>query len=121
MTADMPSAPHALQSPDGPQFSEPWQAQAFAMTLALHERGLFSWAEWADALARHITAAQAAGDPDNGNTYYDHWLAALESLVAGKGASSHSELENYRHAWRQAAERTPHGQPVALRADDFVA
>ena len=47
-----------------PVFAEPWQAQAFAMALALHERGLFSWPEWAEALSTQITAAQAAGDAD---------------------------------------------------------
>ena len=102
-----------------PVFAEPWMAQAFAMTLALHQRGLFTWTEWADALARQISAAQAAGDADRGDTYYRHWLAALEALVAAKGASSREELARYRDAWDQAAERTPHGQPIELRPADF--
>jgi nitrile hydratase accessory protein len=67
---------------DGPVFREPWEAQAFAMALALHERGLFTWNEWADALAREIKRAQASGDPDTGETYYRHWLATLERLIA---------------------------------------
>ena len=66
-------------------FREPWEAQAFAMTLALHERGLFTWTEWADALSSAIKRAQAAGDCDDGSTYYEHWLAALETLVGTKG------------------------------------
>lgn len=66
---------------DGPIFNEPWEARAFAMTLALHERGLFTWPQWAEALAREIDRAQASGDPDLGDTYYQHWLLALESLV----------------------------------------
>ena len=68
----------------GPVFREPWEAQAFAMALALHERGLFTWNEWAATLADEIKAAQAAGDPDSGETYYRHWLSALERLVAEK-------------------------------------
>ncbi|PIF77812.1 nitrile hydratase accessory protein [Variovorax sp. 54] len=119
---DMPPlalAPGMPRDADGPVFREPWEAQAFAMTLALHERGLFSWVEWAEALATQITAAQAAGDPDTGDTYYRHWLAALEGLVASKGASSGDELARYRHAWDHAAERTPHGQPIELRGEDF--
>ncbi len=76
----------------GPVFREPWEAQAFAMTLALHERGLFSWNEWARALAAEIAAAQAAGDADLGDTYYRHWLAALERLITAKGVSSAAEL-----------------------------
>ncbi|MDH6595226.1 nitrile hydratase accessory protein [Variovorax sp. TBS-050B] len=105
---------------DGPVFAAPWEAQAFAMTLALHEKGLFSWPEWAEALAAQITAAQAAGDPDAGDTYYRHWLAALESLVARKGASSGDELARWRDAWDHAADRTPHGQPIELRDGDFA-
>ena len=114
-------APGMPRDADGPVFNAPWEAQAFAMTLALHERGLFTWAEWAEALAAQIAAAQAAGDPDTGNTYYRHWLAALEGLVARKGVSSGDELARYRHAWDHAADRTPHGQPIELRGEDFPA
>ena len=115
----MPLGRDAGGMPDAPVFREPWEAQAFAMTLALHERGLFTWPEWADALAAHIRAAQATGDADTGDTYYHHWLAALEALVATKGASSASELAHWREAWDHAAERTPHGQPIVLAARDF--
>ena len=64
-----------------PVFNEPWEARAFAMTLALHERGVFTWPQWAEALSRQIAEARAAGDADLGDTYYQHWLRALESLV----------------------------------------
>jgi nitrile hydratase accessory protein len=103
-----------------PVFAQPWQAHAFAIVLALHEHGLFSWNEWADALARQIRAAQAAGDADGGDTYYDHWLAALEQLVAAKGASSADELALYARAWDRAADRTPHGRPIELQPEDFA-
>ena len=115
----MPLSPGMPRDADGPVFSAPWEAQAFATTLALHERGLFTWPEWAEALAAQIAEAQAAGDPDTGQTYYLHWLAALEKLVASKGASSGDELARYRHAWEHAAGRTPHGQPIELRGEDF--
>lgn len=75
---DLPGIP---RDADGPVFREPWEARAFAMTLALHERGLFSWTQWAQALSRQIEKAQANGDADLGDTYYCHWLLALESLV----------------------------------------
>jgi nitrile hydratase accessory protein len=109
------------QGADSPVFAEPWQAQAFAMTLQLHERGLFTWPEWAEALSQRIRTAQADGDPDDGSTYYRHWLAALESLVAAKGASDPSELHRTADAWGRAAERTPHGTPIELQAVDFQA
>lgn len=99
---------------EGPVFAEPWQAQAFAMTVRLHERGLFTWAEWAATLASEIKRAQAAGDPDTGQTYYHHWLAALERLVAEKGASSAAELADRKAAWERAAKATPHGRPIVL-------
>jgi nitrile hydratase accessory protein len=104
---------------DGPVFREPWQAQAFAMTLALSERGVFTWPEWTAALAEEIRRAQAAGDPDTGETYYHHWLTALERLVAAKGIASRATLARYHDAWEAAARRTPHGRPIELAPGDF--
>jgi nitrile hydratase accessory protein len=104
---------------DGPVFRAPWEAQAFAMALTLHARGVFTWAEWADALGNEIKRAQAKGDPDTGETYYRHWLATLERLVATKGVASSETLDRYRNAWDHAAERTPHGSPIVLEAEDF--
>src|SRR5436309_15230677 len=104
---------------DEPLFREPWEAQAFAMALALHERGVFTWPEWAAALAEEIHSAQAAGDPAPGTTYYRHWLAALEKLVTAKGIASSDALTRYRDAWDHAADRTPHGTPIELSAEDF--
>ncbi len=104
----------------GPVFREPWQAQAFSMALALHQRGVFTWPEWAAALADEIKRAQAAGDPDTGITYYSHWLATLERLVAEKGIATEQTLARYRDAWDRAADRTPHGTPIELRPDDFA-
>jgi nitrile hydratase accessory protein len=104
---------------DGPVFREPWEAQAFAMALALHARGLFTWNEWATVLADQIKRAQAAGDPDTGETYYRHWLATLEKLVAEKGVATTEILHRYRDAWDHAADRTPHGAPIVLTPGDF--
>ncbi|MEI8267810.1 MAG: nitrile hydratase accessory protein [Betaproteobacteria bacterium] len=108
---DLPGLP---QDDAGPVFSAPWQAQAFAMTLALHERGLFTWGEWAMALSQAIARAQAAGDPDLGDTYYRHWLDALETLLQTKGLARAETLHALEHAWEDAAERTPHGQTIEL-------
>jgi nitrile hydratase accessory protein len=105
---------------EGPVFREPWEAQAFAMALALHERGLFTWHEWAATLGEEIKRAQAAGDPDTGETYYRHWLATLERLVAAKGVASSETLHRYRDAWDRACDRTPHGAPIELKPEDFA-
>ena len=117
-TAAIPSIPCDAE---GPVFREPWEAQAFAMTLVLHERKLFTWPEWAATLSDEIKRAQAAGDPDTGETYYRHWLAALERLVAEKGIASRETLGRYRDAWDRAADRTPHGKPIELSPGDFAA
>jgi nitrile hydratase accessory protein len=125
MAADS-AAQHATQSvqgiprnAEGAVFREPWEAQAFALALSLNERGLFTWSEWADTLGEEIKKAQAAGDPDTGETYYHHWLAALERLVAGKGLADPQTLARTREAWRRACARTLHGTPIELRPDDF--
>jgi nitrile hydratase accessory protein len=115
----MTAVPSIPRDAEGPVFREPWEAQAFAMTLALHERGLFTWGEWAQCLAQEIKRAQDAGDPDTGETYYHHWLAALERVIAEKGVSDPATLARYRDAWDHAADRTPHGQPIELTPEDF--
>jgi len=115
-TAEVPSIP---RDEGGPVFRAPWEAHAFAMALTLHQRGVFTWPEWAAALAEEIKRAQVAGDPDIGDTYYRHWLATLEKLVAQKGVTSMDMLHRYRDAWDHAADRTPHGKPIELRPEDF--
>jgi len=112
----LPGLPHDAA---GPVFREPWEAQAFALVVSLHQRGVFTWKEWAEMLSQEIVAAQAAGDADLGDTYYRHWLCALERLVVVKGVSSKQELSQYEHAWAHAAERTPHGIPIELLAADL--
>lgn len=127
MTSDAQAAaaavraiPHIPVDADGPVFREPWEAQAFAMALTLHARGLFTWTEWAATLADEIRRAQSAGDADTGETYYMHWLATLERMVCEKGVASTATLDRYRDAWDHAADRTPHGKPIELRPDDFT-
>ena len=105
---------------DAPAFREPWEAQAFALAVTLRERGVFSATEWAATLGDEIKRAQAAGDLDTGETYYHHWLAALERLVAAKGVADPQLLERTRNAWRHACERTPHGAPIELKPHDYA-
>ena len=105
---------------EGPVFREPWEAQAFALTLSLYDRGVFKWPEWAAILGDEIKKAQAAGDPDTGETYYRHWLAALERIVAEKGVTDAATLRKYFNAWDHAADRTPHGLPIELTPEDFT-
>ena len=84
------------------------------MTLALHERGVFTWPEWAAALSARLKSPGAAA---SGEDYYQHWLAALEDMVTVKTLGSRSELDELANAWRRAAHATPHGKPIRLEHD----
>ena len=92
---------------DEPVFNEPWEAHAFAMTLSLHQKGVFSWGEWADALSKQIHSG-------TDRPYYRHWLAALENLLASKSIASPDTVAAREQAWHAAAARTPHGEPIVL-------
>ena len=113
---DLPFQP---RDEEGPIFREPWEAQAFGLVIALYEQGQFTWPEWADTLSKEIKAAQAEGDPDLGNTYYEHWLRALERMVSEKGLSTSLDIDARKERWRQAYLNTPHGQPINLKAADI--
>ena len=106
--------PASLMDGAAPVFAEPWQAQAFALTVTLHQAGCFTWSEWASALGTEIARA---GDADLGGArYYEFWLGALEKLVVAKGIASPTDIDVTAAAWRDAYLRTPHGQPVDLHA-----
>nr|WP_244577888.1 nitrile hydratase accessory protein [Hoeflea halophila] len=100
--------------PDAPVFAEPWQAQAFALAVALHQRGVFTWSEWAAELSRQVARPNAAQD---GSDYYQHWLAAIEALLSQKGVTGSEMIDAVSHAWQRAAHATPHGQPILLEND----
>lgn len=119
MTISIPSdllgaLPALPRDEAGPVFKAPWEAQALAMTLFLHTAGVFTWRDWADALAAELSAAAAHGEPDDGSHYYEYWLAALEKLVAEKKIVPEQELTRRVKQWDAAAHATPHGKPVEL-------
>jgi len=120
-TAIFPPACATPQGAEGAHFREPWEAHAFAMALLLNRAGLFKWSEWAATLGEEIRRAQQAGDPDTGETYWRHWLAALERMVANKEIATRAALKRHHHAWEHAAKRTPHGTPIELLAEDYHA
>ncbi len=105
---------------EGPVFEQPWQAHAFAMTVSLHERGVFTWSEWSSALSRETRSIAHRDGPNHGETYYLHWVTALETLVAAKGVASNQELSRFQEAWRRAAERTPHGAAIVLTDEESL-
>ena len=111
-------------TPD-PIFAEPWQAQAFALAVRLSQEGHFTWKEWTETLAAELAAAAARGETDvstgalakvdDGTRYYEHWLAALETIVKAKGMLDQRSLDTRKDAWADAYRHTPHGKPVELR------
>lgn len=90
-----------------PVFNEPWEAQAFAMTISLHAKGVFTWDEWANALSTQIHSGEK-------RDYYRHWLAALEALMVTKGLATQKAISDREQEWHEAAARTPHGEPIEL-------
>ena len=108
---ELPEIPREL---DEPVFKEPWQAEVFAIVLSLHGRGIFTWPEWAAMLSQEIRRAQRNGDADLGDTYYNHWLSALECILVAKDIGSESQLAELYRRWNQAAQETPHGQAIEL-------
>lgn len=103
------------RSDNDPLFQEPWQAQALATAFGLQEAGIITATEWSDALGAAIKRAQAAGDPDEGDTYYNHVLDALEALMQEKGLVPAEELSTRKAQWKEAYLTTSHGQPVTIR------
>jgi nitrile hydratase accessory protein len=113
-TQELAALPRLPRDEGGPVFAEPWQAQAFALAVKLSEQGHFTWKEWAAALADELQAAANRGEPDDGSRYYEHWLAALECLVATKGLADPTALHMRKEAWTEAYRNTPHGTAVEL-------
>jgi len=109
--------PAAERDAAGPVFHEPWEAQAFAMAVALNEAGLFTWAEWTEALSNALAAAASAELHAPEASYYGRWLAALEGLVAAKGVAGRDEIAERKAAWDRATRATPHGRPITLDND----
>ena len=97
-----------------PVFAEPWEAHAFAITVKLSENGLFKWSEWTNTLAEEIKEVKDQGHPDFGNTYYQFWLSALETILLKKNILKKTDLKSMIEQWRHAYLSTPHGNPVKL-------
>jgi nitrile hydratase accessory protein len=110
---DLPALP---RDEDGPVFNEPWEAKAFALAVSLSEVGYFTWPEWVTTFSQEIKSAQERGDPDLGETYYQHWLNALEKICTAKGLVGIEERRKRKETWRCAYLNTPHGKPIELSA-----
>jgi nitrile hydratase accessory protein len=113
--AQSPGLPKSAEG--DPVFGEPWHAQAFALTVHLHERGLFEWSEWAQNLAREVHKPGRVAD---GSDYFDAWVAALTTLLVEKGVADGDRVLALQKSWQRAAEATPHGSPIQLANDPLA-
>ncbi|MDO3436801.1 nitrile hydratase accessory protein [Rhizobium sp. CBN3] len=113
--SQLSQSPGLPKSPEGdPVFPEPWAAEAFAMTVHLHEKGLFSWSEWAAALSNEL---HQPGRAEDGGDYFDCWVAALSDMLVSRGVANASAILDLQKSWQRAAEATPHGKPIELAND----
>ncbi|MBB3308971.1 nitrile hydratase accessory protein [Rhizobium sp. BK196] len=113
--SELAQSPGLPKSPEGdPVFPEPWAAEAFAMTVHLHERGLFTWSEWAETLSCELLRH---GRAEDGSDYFDCWVAALSNLIVRRGVADADAILDLQKSWQRAAEATPHGKPIELVND----
>ncbi len=100
---------------DEPVFTEPWHAQLFAVTVHLHDQGLFAWPDWTVCFGACLKKHGLQKDLDGGNDYFLAWLDALEQMLAKSKTANAPEIEALSSAWREAYLSTPHGHPVRLK------
>lgn len=112
---DIPDTPLLPMDGDGPVFKAPWEAQAFALVLDLFDKGHFKWPEWVEQLSAEIAGARHRGEPDPGDDYYQHWLTALEKIVAAKGLATDAELARRKADWKAADHARAFGEPPVLK------
>lgn len=114
-TSLLSQSPGLPRSAEGDSvFPEPWAAEAFAMTVHLNAKGLFSWSEWAAALSAQL---HKPGRAEDGSDYFDCWVAALSELLISRGIADAETILTLQQSWQRAAEATPHGQAIELRND----
>ncbi|TQC49942.1 nitrile hydratase accessory protein [Rhodococcus sp. WS4] len=76
-------------------FTAPWEIRAFAMAVAAYDASQFEWSEFQRSLIDSIRAWENRSDPSGESpwSYYEHWLAALETRLASSGAISGEDLD----------------------------
>lgn len=96
-------------------FREPWQARAFAMTIALSERGLFSLREFQAALVNRVHSFEKSACLAGTDDYYTTWIQALEDLLASKDLLPEGRLAFFEHLVVDDAESRKLHQHMSSR------
>lgn len=80
--------------PEQMSFEHPWEIRAFAMAVTAHRQLGFDWSEFQGALIASIQDWEQASALDQESwSYYEHWVAALETVMAKAGVLSGAELD----------------------------
>jgi nitrile hydratase accessory protein len=81
-------------------FQAPWEGRAFGTAVVLSDRGTYPWTEFSEQLAKEIAVEGADASPE---TYYEHWVAALEQLLLDRGIVTTEEIELRHHEYESGA------------------
>jgi nitrile hydratase accessory protein len=112
LVCDLPGGTDADRS-----FDHPWELRAFAMAVAAYHNGQYEWSEFQLSLIDSIRRWEAEGGTEPWS-YYEHWLEALETVLAGSGALSDAVLDDRTKAVlttpRNANHHEAHREPVAV-------
>ncbi|MBM5816549.1 MAG: nitrile hydratase subunit beta [Cyanobacteria bacterium K_Offshore_surface_m2_239] len=111
--AEEPCQP-LLRSDGESPFQDSWEAEAYALGNLLVKLNHLSATDWMNLMAESIREAQSLGDPDTGETYYQHWCRSLEQFCFRSGLSNPEEHRQTLELWRRAIANTPHGVPLAI-------
>ena len=103
-----------LKAPQ-PFFEHPWHAQLFALSVALHAQGLFSWPDWTNRFGNRLKRNSAERELNGGDDYFITWLETLEELLVEREPETQQQLSAIRNAWKEAYLCTPHGSPVTIK------
>jgi nitrile hydratase accessory protein len=99
-------------------FEHPWELRAFAMAVAAYHNGNYEWSEFQLSLIEAIQGWEEDEDGTNPWSYYEHWLTALENVLAGQGLLSGAALDEQTRQVlstpRNANHHEAHREPVAI-------
>ena len=114
-----------------PRFDHEWQRRAFGLAVALAEFGHYKWDDFQQSLIQTISRWENALEPQRGDwQYYDHWVAALEKVIADHrlltapvamdAGDQHRDAPTQRHELVVVRPRQPDDERLAFEAAQFV-
>jgi nitrile hydratase accessory protein len=98
-------------------FEHPWELRAFAIAVAAYQNGQYEWSEFQLSLAQAVKRWEDA-EAAPPWAYYERWLEALETVLAGNGALSDADLDDRTKAVlampKTANHHEAHREPIAI-------